>query len=102
MVQKIIEFSMTYPYLKDDNFCDVWPAVPDDQAGEKRRRYESYCCHVFNTLEHVWEHCQHDFGGAVWRRTFTQTKWSFDIVSGGNPTDTTKTTTALNFESTCQ
>ena len=57
MVQKIIEFSMTYPYLEDDAFCDQWPHIEDD---EKRMRYDNYCCHVFNTLEHVWLHTDGD------------------------------------------
>jgi hypothetical protein len=55
LVQKIIEFSMTYPYLEDDTFCVQWPEIPDDPNSEKRQRYEHYCCHVFNTLERVHE-----------------------------------------------
>lgn len=57
MVQKVIEFSMTYPYLEDDEFCDQWPNIEDR---EKRLRYDNYCCHVFNTLEHAWQYSQGD------------------------------------------
>lgn len=51
-VQKIIEFAMQYPFLEDQGFCDQWPDIPDK---EQKLRYEYYCCHVFNTLEKVYE-----------------------------------------------
>ena len=67
-VQKIIEFSITYPYLEDDEFCNSWPNITKDPASDKddsrdrKQRYENYCCHVFNTIEAIYEICkgEHD------------------------------------------
>lgn len=55
LVQKIIEFAMMHPYLEDDAFCARWPDIDEE---EKRQRYEYYCCHVFNTLERVFDLCR--------------------------------------------
>lgn len=53
-VQKLIEMSMTYPYLERDSYCSGWSkdADPND---DDRARYENYCCLLFNTLERAWE-----------------------------------------------
>lgn len=59
-VQKIIEFAIAYPYLEDDEFCLTWPNTKEDPKGEMRQRYEHYCCHLFNTMERVYELCQFD------------------------------------------
>jgi hypothetical protein len=58
MIQKIIEFSMTYPYLEDDTFCDTWPNI---ENVERKQRYDVYCCHVFNTLQHAWTFSRGDY-----------------------------------------
>lgn len=63
LVQKIIEFSMTYPYLEDDEFCSKWPEIDDR---DQKLRYENYCCHVFNTLEHAWSYAQGDTCRMKW------------------------------------
>lgn len=56
MIYSLIELSLQYPYLEDDATCNSYPNIQVDQEPWAKTRYENYCCHVFNTLEHAWEH----------------------------------------------
>ena len=58
MISKIIDISITYPYLEDDAFCAAWPLA--DKTDREAMRYENYCCLVFNLLETLWQHCDGD------------------------------------------
>lgn len=50
---RMIEFAMEYPFLESDDFCGSWPNT--SRSSDDNMRYENYCCHVFNQLEHAWE-----------------------------------------------
>jgi len=52
-IDKLLEISMQYPYLENDEYCNTWhQASPNDN---KRMRYENYCCLVFNLIEDIWK-----------------------------------------------
>ncbi|HWQ89344.1 MAG TPA: hypothetical protein VN374_05175, partial [Desulfitobacteriaceae bacterium] len=53
LITKIIEISLEYPYLEDDNYCSAWLGVVE--SDEKSMRYENYCCVVFNLIERLWK-----------------------------------------------
>jgi hypothetical protein len=57
-VTKLIDLSMDYPFLEDDRICEDWPKT--NLSDENKIRYISYCCTVFNLMEHIWEHCKGD------------------------------------------
>ena len=50
---RLIEWAIEYPFLEDDEFCRSWPNT--GRTREDNMRYENFCCHVFNQLEHAWE-----------------------------------------------
>ena len=50
---RIIGWAIEYPFLESDDFCRSWPNTT--RTDDDRLRYENYCCHVFNQLEHAWE-----------------------------------------------
>lgn len=56
LITKLIEFSLEYPYLEDDNYCAAWAGKIN--GDEESIRYENYCCVVFNLIERVWEFCR--------------------------------------------
>src|SRR6185312_7454305 len=52
-VHKLLELSMEYPHVERESYCASWDTKqPDD---DDKSRYESYCCALFNTIEHAWE-----------------------------------------------
>jgi hypothetical protein len=55
LIIKIIEISLEYPYLEDDDYCSQWGLI--DSKDEKSMRYDNYCCAVFNLIERLWKHC---------------------------------------------
>jgi hypothetical protein len=50
---RLIEWAIEYPFLEDDEFCRSWPET--NRSRDDNMRYENYCCHVFNQVEHAWE-----------------------------------------------
>lgn len=52
MLDKMIDFSIQYPYLEDSDFCNKWTPEAKD---ENSMRYDNFCCFVFNYLERLWE-----------------------------------------------
>ena len=53
IIDKVISFSIEYPYLEDDKF--VGRGRRRDKTTEKAMRYDNYCCLVFNLLEQLWD-----------------------------------------------
>jgi hypothetical protein len=56
LITKIIEISIEYPYLEDDEYCAKWADVI--VRDELAMRYDYYCCIVFNLIERVWRYCK--------------------------------------------
>jgi hypothetical protein len=50
---RLIEWAIEYPFLESDEYCKTWPNTT--RSDDDNMRYENYCCHVFNTLQHAWE-----------------------------------------------
>lgn len=55
LITKIIEMSLTYPYLEDDDYCLQWGCTQNKD--ENSMRYDNYCCIIFNLIERLWKHC---------------------------------------------
>lgn len=50
-ILKLIDYEIQYPRYVDDSYCSKW----DRHSKEiDDLRYSSYCSHVFNTIEMVW------------------------------------------------
>lgn len=57
LITQMISFTIQYPYLEDENFCEHWSKNLTDESA---LRYENYCCLVFNILEKTWKHFNKD------------------------------------------
>lgn len=55
---RMLEWAIEYPFLESEQFCSQWPN--SDRCEDDRMRYENYCCHVFNLLQHCWEFSKGD------------------------------------------
>jgi len=52
MLNQIIAFSITYPYLEDEKFIAAW-LKQRNSGDEKYLRYEAYCIYNFNFLDQL-------------------------------------------------
>lgn len=52
---RLLEWAIEYPFLEDSDVCSKWPEKVRDK--DDCMRYDNYCCHVFNVLQHSWEFC---------------------------------------------
>lgn len=57
-LSQLIEFSMAYPHIEDDRYCESWlehknSTVGNDEVYNKLLRYDAYCCLVFNFISEV-------------------------------------------------
>lgn len=51
---KLIEISIQYPYLEDDNYCAKWTG--SSVQSEEDLRYDNYCCLVFNLMSKAFKY----------------------------------------------
>lgn len=60
-LDKVLAYSIQYPYLEDIEFARQWDSTPvSEEDKERKKRYDNYCCFVFNFLQCVFEHHKGD------------------------------------------